>query len=150
KTIKLTKDAQFRPGDARLVVRRDTLVLNVNPLLTFDDRSPDRCWVGLAPEGRSPATTRTLAARAGTSLAYKDEDQSVIDVSTHSGVVQLDARSRLKEAIFSHANRWAELALQGHRKLSVAFSPAPSQRIEVPKAGAPARFAYVDGAGVFH
>jgi hypothetical protein len=133
------------------VVRRDALIMNVNPLLGFADRSPDRCWVALAPEGRSVATTRTLSARGGSaSFAYKDEDQSVIEVSAHEGVVQLDARSRLAQPLFAHGSSYAELALQGHRKLAVAFSPAPQQRIAVPAVGEPARFAYVDAHETFH
>jgi hypothetical protein len=154
KTVKLTKDAQFRPGDARLVMRRDAVVMNVNPLLTFADRSPDRCWVALAPDGRSFATTRTLTARGHdgevSSFVYKDEDHSLLDVTTRNGVVQLDARSRLGQPVFAHASSYAELAVQGHRKLSVSFSPAPQQRVEVPALGAAARFAYVDGNERFH
>jgi hypothetical protein len=151
KTVKLSKDAQFRPGDARLVVRRDALILNVDPLLRFADRSPDRTWVSLAPEGRSVATQRALTARNhDASFAYKDDDHSLLDVSAHGGMVQLDARSRLPQPVYAHGASFAELALQGHRKLSVAFSPAPGKRIEVPSVGAPARFAYLDAQETFH
>jgi hypothetical protein len=103
----------------------------------------------------SPPTTRSLVSKlhdaARFSLVYKDEDASVLDVTaTRDGVVQLDARSRLGRPVFSHGNSFAELALQGHKKLTVAFSPAPQQRIELAAATAEARFAYVDAAETFH
>ncbi len=153
--VKLTKEAQLRPGDSRVVFKRDKVILNVQPLLSFANRSPDRCWTALAPEGASTATNRILQARqhdgARWTMYYKDEDQSVLDVSTAAGgAVQLDGRSRLPHAIYSHGNTWAELAVQGHQKLTVSFSPVPDRRIEVPSVTAPARFAYVDAADTFH
>jgi hypothetical protein len=154
KLIKLTHDAQLRPEDARLVVRRDTLILNVQPLLSFADRSPDRCWLALAPDEASYATKRSLVAKvhdgARWRLFYKDEDASVLDVATSSSAVQLEARSRLSRPIYSHDNSFAELTVQGHKKLSLSFSPLPQLRVEAASVTAPARFAYVDAAGTFH
>jgi hypothetical protein len=150
----LTKDAQIRRGEARVVIRRDKLVLNVQPLLSFSDRSPDRCWVALAPVGTSKPTTRTFAGKARDgarwSLFYKDEDASELDVAMRDGAVQLDARSRLAQAVFAHTNSFTELTLQGQQKLTVSFSPAPQQRIELAPATAAARFAYVDASETFH
>lgn len=152
--IKLTHDAQIRPGDSRVVFRRDKLILNVQPLLSFANRSPDRCWTSLAPEGTSTATNRILQSRAHDgarwTMTYKDEDASVLDVTPTKDGVQLDARSRLPHAIFSHGNSFAELTVQGHKKLTVSFSPLPDRRIEVPPVGTPARFAYVDAGDTFH
>ena len=152
--IRLSKDAQVRPGEARVVIRRDKLVLNVQPLSTFTDRSPDRCWTALAPAGESPPTTRTLVAKVhdgrGYSLYYKDEDASVLDVATQNGAVELDARSRLAHAIFSHVNSFTALTLQGHQKLSVSFSPVPERHIELAPATGAARFAYLDASDTFH
>jgi hypothetical protein len=154
KLIKLSHDAQLRPDDGRLVVRRDALVLNVQPLLTFGDRSPDRSWTALAPSGQDHATTRTLTAKVhdGTRwrLFYKDEDASVLEVTSTNGAVQLDARSRLPQPLYSHANSLAELTIQGHHKLSLVFSPLPQQHVVIPPPTEPARFAYVDAAGTFH
>ncbi len=152
--IKLTRDAQIRPGDSRVVFRRDKLILNVQPLLSFANRSPDRCWTSLAPEGTSTATNRVLQGKvhdgARWTMTYKDEDASVLDVTPTKDGVQLDGRSRLPKAVFAHGNSYAELTLQGHKKLTVSFSPLPDRRIEVPAVGTPARFAYVDAADTFH
>lgn len=152
--IKLTRDAQIRPGDSRVVFRRDKLILNVQPLLSFANRSPDRCWTSLAPEGTSTPTNRILQSRvhdgARWTMSYKDEDASVLDVVPTKDGVELDGRSRLPKAVFSHGNSFAELTLQGHKKLTVSFSPLPDRRIEVPPVGTPARFAYVDASDTFH
>ena len=153
--VKLTREAQLRPGDSRVVFKRDKMILNVQPLLTFANRSPDRCWTALAPEGTSTPTNRILVARqhdgARWTMTYKDEDASVLEVATApGGGVQLDGRSRLPRAIYSHGNTFAELTVQGHQKLTVSFSPLPDRRIEVPPATQPARFAYFDGNDTFH
>jgi hypothetical protein len=148
KLIKLSREAQLRPEDGRVVIKRDAVVLNVQPMLSFTDRSPDRSWAERAP------TTRTLTAKAhdGTrwTLAYKDEDASVLDVTARDGSVQLDARSRIARPIYSHASTFAELTVMGHKKLTVSFSPAPGKRVDVPQAGTPARFAFLDENGLFH
>jgi hypothetical protein len=148
--VKLGRDAQLHPEDGRLVIRRDKLVLNVGPLLSFADHSPDRCWVALAPDELAGPTTRKLTASvhegASWRLFYKDEDRSELEVRDD---LQLEARSRLGEAVFSHLNSFAELTVQGHQKLTVSFSPVQA-RIEVPPVTAPARFAYLDESGTFH
>ena len=85
RVIKLSKDAQIRPGEARVVIKRDKMILNVQPMLSFTDRSPDRCWQALAPPGTSTATNRILSAKAkegaGWKLYSKDEDVSVLGVT---------------------------------------------------------------------
>jgi hypothetical protein len=154
KLIKLSKDAQLHPTDGRVVIRRDKVVLNVLPMLSFADRSPDRCWITLAPSRQTFPTTRTLVSKlhdaARWTLFYKDEDASVLDVALAEGAVEIDARSRLSRPIFSHANSFTELAIQGHQELTVTFSPVATKRIAAAPATAPARFAYLDELGVFH
>jgi hypothetical protein len=152
--LKLSKDAQLHTDDGRLVVRRDQLVLTVQPLLSIADRSPDRCWTTLAPTEDNRRTIRNLVAvqRDGArwKLSYKDEDRSVLDIGAHDGLIDLDARSRLPAAVFSHVNQSAELTLRGHTKATVSFSAIPGRHIELPSPNEPARFAYLDGTGQFH
>ena len=155
KVIRLTKDAQVRPDDGRVVVRRDAMILNVQPMLSFANRSPDRCWTALAPEGTSTATSRIFVAKlhdgARFRLWYRDEDASVLDVSAaRDGAVELDARSRLVHAVFAHVDTYAELTVSGHKKLTVAFSPLPQQRIEPAPATGAVRFAYLDAGDTLH
>ncbi len=152
--IRLTKDAQIHPSDGRVVIRRDQLVLTVQPMLSFADRSPDRFWTTFADPPDNKATNRRFASvrRDGARwlLAYRDEDLSVLDVGIRDGAIDIDSRSRLPQPVFSHLNRFAEVTIVGHRRLSVSFSPAPSKRIEIPAASAPARFAYLDATRSFH
>lgn len=152
--VKLSRDAQLHADDGRVVIKRDKVILNVQPLLTFADRSPDRCWVALAPDELNGATKRSFVAKSHDGalwrLWYKDEGESALDVGARDGGVDLDVRCRLPHALFTHTNSWAELSLQGHKKLTLAFSPLPQQRVEVAPATAAERFAYVDAAGQFH
>jgi len=154
KLIRLTKDAQLNPADGRVVIRRGKLILNVQSMLSFTDRSPDRCWVALAPTELVSPTTRTLVSKihegTGWTLRYRDEDASVLGVAPQDGAILLDARSRLARPVFSHLNTFAEVSVQGHHKLSVSFSPAPQRRIELAPSTGAARFAYLDPGGAFH
>src|SRR5207249_10509383 len=106
--IRLTKDAQIHPGDGRVVIRRNKLVLNVQPLLSFTDRSPDRCWTALAPAEETAATARTLLSKvhdgARWLLFHRDDDKSALDLTTRDDAIVVDARSRLGGPIFSHLN----------------------------------------------
>src|SRR5262249_14138248 len=56
----------------------------------------------------------------------------------------------LLHPLFSHVNSWAELTVQGHRQLSLSFSPVASQRIEVGGLATPMHWAYIDASGTFH
>ena len=137
KLIKLTKDAQLHPDDGRVVIRRDKLILNVQPMLSFTDRSPDRCWASLraARADASPPSAsscpRCTTARAG-ALSYKDEDASVVDATAAKRWRHPARRALAPGAAPSSrtSTASAELAIQGHKKLSVSFSPVPQRRIE--------------------
>jgi hypothetical protein len=154
KLIKLSKDAQAHPEDGRVVVRRGELILTVQALPGIGARSPDRCWADLAPpEANLPVPRKLVATQrdgARWRLRYKDEAESTVEVGAQDGGVQLEARSRLPAAVFVHQSRLAEITLRGHKKLGVSFSPLPGRRFEPAAPGAPARFAYLDQAGVFH
>jgi len=155
RVIKLTKEAQIRPGESHVVFKHGNVILNAQPLLNFANRSPDRCWTSLAPEGESKPTNRVMVSKVHDggkwSFYYKDEDASVMEVSVNKdGSVLLDGRSRLAHAVFAHNDSFGELALTGHKKLTVTFSPLPERRFDVPAATAPARFAYVDASDTFH
>jgi hypothetical protein len=155
RVIKLTKEAQIRPGESHVVFKHGNVILNVQPLLHFANRSPDRCWTSLAPEGDAKPTNRLMVSKIHDggrwSFYYKDEDASVMEVSaTKDGGALIEGRSRLAHAVFAHNDSYAELALTGHKKLTVTFSPLPERRFDVPVATAAARFAYVDAAETFH
>ena len=66
----------------------------------------------------------------------------------------IESFTQLEEPVFSHLNSFCELSISGHRRLSLSFSPCPDVRVEIEPAdypvGRPARFAYLDAAGIFH
>ncbi|MEO6950728.1 MAG: hypothetical protein ABI321_02865 [Polyangia bacterium] len=152
--VKLGKSVQLHPREGRVVLRRDRIVLTVDPLLTFLDRTPDRAWVDLAlPDDARPTKRRLLQGhgdRKGWTLEYADEDRSLLGVTPRDDGVLIEAASQLAKPVFAHLDTYAEVTLRGHTKLSVSFSPAPEARIELPAFGAATRFAYVDAARVFH
>ncbi len=153
KLLRLTKDAQLRTAEGRLVVRRGELVLTAQPLLSFEARSPDRSLVSLAPpELRRPSSHELVAtSRDGARfwMRYRDEP-AVLEVSTRGAAIDLDAHTQLAADVYTSDNTYAELTLRGHKRLSLRFSPMPSLRVDVPAFSEPARFGYLDAAGLFH
>lgn len=125
---------------ARIAVQSGTLELSVLPLLEFHSRSPDRFWTLFSrlpsEDGTLPdASTRLqVASRAGAELG-------------------IHATRELPHDVFSHLNSFTTLALRGHEKLAISFSPCPGAVVDFVHAdypsGAPARFAYLDEASTF-
>src|SRR5262249_40246315 len=130
------------------------------PLLTFESRSPDRCWTNLSPAEQriGPLRMVTAVRRDGSdrlAVGYRDDDVSRLDVATSSdGYALIEAVTHLPRPVYSHLNAFAEIFAAGHKRLFVAFSPCASQRIEVlPEDypfGRPGRCAYLDDEGIFH
>lgn len=119
-------------------------------------RSPDRCWTLFSPRAQRIGPPRKLVAIEQSAPRamrawYVDDGASMLAVDANDPRrIEIDARSQLPAAVFSHLNSHAELAIAGHRKLRIAFSPCPDQLIDVMFAdypfGAPLRFAYFDAA----
>jgi hypothetical protein len=129
--------------------------LEISPLLTLISRSPDRCWTIFSPREqrigprRELIATRRATDRAALNLWYASDDlsQMSVDASTAQRI-EIDAQTRLPAPVFSHLNSFTEIAVVGHRKLRLAFSPCAAAKIDVTYAdypfGAPLRFAYFD------
>lgn len=154
KIIRFGKDAQLRPAEGRLVVRRDDHLLTIAPLLTIESRSPDRAMVSLAPPEENRATARRLDAvsheGARWTMHYRGDAAMLEASATRDGAIELDAHTQLTEDVYTHLNTYAELALRGHKHLTLRFSPVPTLRVDVPPFTERARFAYLDEAGLFH
>ena len=125
-------------GHADVVVDAGPARIELRPLLEFISRSPDRGWTALAS-----AEQRHVAAAPGVLRAAGDETS-----------LYVDARAAVPADVYSHLNAFTQIAVHGHKRLFLAFSPMPAQRIEVTfseyPTGRPARFAYVDAARVLH
>ena len=133
--------------------------LEVRPLLTFQSRSPDGCWVAFATrairEGPERQLTGSKPNGSKMSLLYRDDDRSIltIDATDATGLLRMEAMSQIPNTVWSHLNTFAELRMTGGSQLEIVFSPCADKVIEIRLAdyprGRPARFAYVDEAGSF-
>jgi hypothetical protein len=159
--IRVDDSLRVQPNGGVVSARVGRLHLDVEPLLTFISRSPDRCWTLLAPrrDRRNPPrdVTGVRAAGAGVEIDYVDDGFSRLAVrrgDEQPGAIVIDAASKLPSAVYSHLNSYCAILISGHRRLEVSFSPCPDVRVEVTNSdypfGQPVRFAYVDAGETFH
>jgi hypothetical protein len=158
--IPLGDDGAIQTTDGAVSWRRGQLRVVARSLLTFESRSPDRCWTVFAPPSERVAPPRALASvRRGprsVMFSFNDaDDQSLTEVVTlNDGRLSIDAFSVLRAPVYSHLNTFAELSVQGHHQLALSFSPCPDVRVEVTNFdypfGRPMRLAYVDANETFH
>ncbi|MDQ3336370.1 MAG: hypothetical protein M4D80_14470 [Myxococcota bacterium] len=133
--------------------------IELHPLLTFISRSPDRGWTLLADAEDRIGPTRSYAgtsvAAATTTYHYAGDEPAIVRVAALSDeVLHVEAETVLATAVYSHLNHFCAMQISGHRRLFLAFSAIPTQRIEVTYSeypvGRPSRFAYVDAARELH
>jgi hypothetical protein len=157
RTVQLRGDVSVHPSSGQLNVSVGRLQIAVDPMLTFISRSPDRCWTIFAPREQRRGPMRRLTAmrratdRPAVQLWYEYDDLAQLSVdASDSDWIEIDAQTRLPGNVFSHLNSFSEIAIIGHRKLELGFSPCPDTRIDVKYSdypfGAPARFAYFDAS----
>jgi hypothetical protein len=160
--VPLGPGVRIAASDGSLSLQNGRTVIWLQPLLSFESRSPDGCWTIFSPRDyrRSPPRTRLGAARdedGGIQLQYADVGRSTLTAHTLDGMAgstQIEASTQLPTTVFSHLNSFTQIELAGHHRLSLAFSPCREQRVDVCAAdfpvGRPARCAYLDAGGVFH
>lgn len=152
--VELQPDVWFAPAGAAVRIAAPPIELDVAPLLSFTSRSPDGGWVMFAD-----ARDRRAPPRSFDRIAHHDDEaiasytDSIVQVAAHDATVDITGFTRLDAPTYSHLNTFARLAIAGHQRLSLAFSPAPDARIEVTHAdyptGKPATFACLGADGVF-
>jgi hypothetical protein len=139
------------PENATLALELEPLYIELQPLLTFYSRSPDRGWTVLASDAHRIGPQRRYAS--DTTYQYTGDEPATLAISSDD-VLHVDAETVLPTAVYSHLNSFCVMSVRGHRRLFLAFSPMPEQRIEVMYSqypvGKPSRFAYLDAASVFH
>ncbi len=115
--------------------------IDLEPLLTFYSRSPDRGWT-LFADRTAPPRRFTGASRDG--YFY---DDAMLRVSADEATLHVDARTVVPTAVYAHLDAFTAIQIRGHHHLFIAFSPIPNQKIEVTYAeyptGRPSRFAYL-------
>lgn len=143
-----------RPGPpASLLFERAHVQVTVDPMFVVDSRSPDRFWTALAPPGTRHRTTWEVTHRRDeaetTQLWWSSHDGEAWTSSRRDAGLQVEARVRLREPIYTHLATWAEVVFDaGGQPAHVRFDVCGDRPIEVRVSdypeGRPVRFAYVD------
>ena len=156
--IQLGVATEVHAASGAVRLRCGSLRLDVYPLLTFQSRSPDRCWTILAPLAlRVGSRWRVAAGRIDkmVQLTYRGDETGYLAVSPRgeAGGLSIEAFARLDQPVYSHLNTFCEIGIAGHKRLALSFSPCPDARIDVLPSdypvGRPRRLAYVDADGRF-
>ncbi len=134
--------------------------IDIEPLLTFESRSPDRFWTILAPKQYRDGPLRQLKSLRqddGDLLAlYENDTRSVLHVSASANGdgTTIDAMTQLDKPIYSHLNSFVAFTVSGCLKPALGFSPCQGLRVDVEPSdypfGRPLRLAYFDGSDIFH
>ncbi|HVK89368.1 MAG TPA: hypothetical protein VM513_34835 [Kofleriaceae bacterium] len=153
--LELRPGVWFAPAAAAVRIAAPPLELDVAPLLSFTSRSPDGGWVMFADARDRWAPPRSfdrIGHHGGEAIASYTPD-AVMQVTAHETAVDIAGFTHVAVPTYSHLNTFARLAIAGHERLFLAFSPAPDTRIEVTHAdyptGNPATFACLGADGVF-
>jgi hypothetical protein len=124
--------------------------LRINPLLSFQSRSPDATWVVLAADEelrQRRALTHYTKTPNGFRASYTDDGASTL-VATRdkSGGLDVDALTKLAAPVYSHLNTWTAIHLAF--EATVSFGPTgattrfPIEPADYPS-GRPAQLAYL-------
>ena len=150
--VSLSESVNVMSASGLVSIQHGEYRLQIEPLLSFEHISPDRCWSLLIPKSH-----RHLPPRRITEVRKSDGDsddvriqynsrESLSVVSIEPKLINITAARTLNEAGYSHLNSFCVLHVTGHRRLFLRFSPCREARIEVLPAdyptGRPARFAY--------
>ena len=162
RAVALSDGTSARVSDGRLSLADGRYVVEIEPLLSFVSRSPDRCWTNLAPPGDRLGPGRNVVGwSAGgdrVAVRYADDGDTRLVVrasETPDGRpgVEAVASTTLGRDVYSHLNTADLIFVTGHRRLWASFSPCPGERVEVVASdypvGRPARAAALYADGVF-
>lgn len=147
------------PYEGEVEVQVEDVTLMIQPQLRLISGSPDRFWSSLAPRGwNDQFDLRPIGMNhreESVELWYDGVPTSVIELLQSSNTItEITAFSKLSEPVYTHLNSFCRIVVNGHKKLSLAFSPCPAQPIDVLPSdypmGRPVRLAYVDEQKMFH
>jgi hypothetical protein len=145
---------RFDAQVAELIMSAQRVQINCLPLLDFDRVSPDGFWSVLAPgkkNDRTPLLNELGEDRQ--TIRYSDDAVVTLAAPTSDDSLRLTGFTPVKQDTYSHLNTYCYFEINGHRELSLTFSPCPGDEIEVLPAdypiGRPARLAYLDASQDF-
>lgn len=135
------------------------VTLQIDPLLDFESRSPDRCWTIFSPRRYRVSQRRQLVGMSQDEgrlrIAFRGNEQLLLEASADSDEeFSITATAHLESPVYSHLNTFCRFSIDGHRQLRLEFSPCPGVPIDVRfseyPSGLPARLAYLDEQNMFH
>jgi hypothetical protein len=106
RSIRPNNHLSIEPAAALVTVQHDRIFIGVQPLLTFESRSPDRCWTLLArpADRRGPERIATdiVEADDAVHVRYRDDDASWLNVrpADENGSTSIEAVSRLPRDVY--------------------------------------------------
>src|SRR5579863_399825 len=134
--------------------------IDIEPLLSFESRSPDGFWTIVSPKDHKTGPVRQLKSMRQSEndlfAQYGDDARSVLHVSKleDSDTTSIDAVTQFDGPIYSHLNSFATFTIDGCRMPALEFSPCPGMKVDVETFeypfGRPLRMAYVGTDDVFH
>lgn len=154
--ISFAKDNLVWPASGHLQTNCGELAIEISPLITFRDRSPDRFWTIFAP----PAISRQQYQLVGQEIAngqvllsYAGAEQAWIKAEQGEQGLSIEGYTQLSEPVYSHLNSYAAIRIYGREALALSFDNIDSEPIAFTVAdypfGKPARLAYRDLQGQF-
>lgn len=130
--------------------------IRLNPMLTFQSRSPDRTWVVLAPPQdlrKQRALTHYTKTANGLRASYTDDGESTLVVTRDkSGAVDIEALTKLAAPVYAHLDTWTTIHVSFDA--TVSFGPTGPTRFSFEPAdyptGRPMQLAYLGEDLAFH
>ncbi|MEA2750184.1 MAG: hypothetical protein QOI41_4327, partial [Myxococcales bacterium] len=130
--------------------------IRVNPMLTFQSRSPDRTWVLLAPPEdlkKQRALTHYTKTANGLRASYTDDgDSTLVVTKDKTGALDIEALTKLSAPVYAHLDTWTTIHVPFDATLS--FGPTGTTRFPFEPAdyptGRPMQLAYLGNDLAFH
>jgi hypothetical protein len=127
--------------------------LEIEPLLRFYGRSPDRFWVR-GPRQRPDLVPVAVRPRGEAwEIKYSGTIERFLSIAPEGRGFSIEGWARLEAPFYSHLNAFATLRLRGAKHPALLFSPTPARPIDVLFAeyprGAPQRQAWLEPTGTF-
>lgn len=147
-------------GSARVDVWRASLTvpcgtgqLEIEPLLRFFTRSPDRFWARGSRQWPNLVPVAMQRLGDAIQIKYSGRIERFLALKPAGRALSMEAFAALEVPLYSHLNAFATLRLRGAAHPSLAFSPAPRRPTDILAAGfpsgAPQRQAWLEPGGTF-
>lgn len=147
------------PGSAEVVYAAAGVTIHVEPLLTFESRSPDRCWTIYAPRDDRRGPPRQFVGRRSIDdvalLRYLDDGAHIMRVRSRreDKLCEIESFSSYPHDVYSDRNSFCRVILRSRNNLRLTFSPCPNMPVAASRfadaESTPAQFGYLRNDGLF-